>query len=87
MIEVAETSVPTDRAVKLRRYAQAGIPESWLLDISGDPAAWYLEAHTEPAPDGYRLVRCLARGERITLQALPTVEVSVDELLGPAELD
>ena len=34
VIEVADTSVEKDRQVKFPIYAQAGIPEAWLLNIS-----------------------------------------------------
>jgi Uma2 family endonuclease len=33
LIEVADTSVAYDRDVKLPRYARAGIPEAWLVDL------------------------------------------------------
>lgn len=35
LIEVADTSLTYDREVKLPRYARAGIPEVWLVDLSG----------------------------------------------------
>lgn len=34
IVEVAETSLRYDRDVKLPLYAQAGIPEAWLVDIA-----------------------------------------------------
>ena len=33
LIEVAGTSVVYDRDVKLPRYARAGVPEAWLVDL------------------------------------------------------
>jgi Uma2 family endonuclease len=33
LIEVADTSAPYDRTVKIPLYAQHGIPEVWLLDL------------------------------------------------------
>jgi Uma2 family endonuclease len=35
LIEVADTSLVYDREVKLPRYARAGIPEVWLVDLGG----------------------------------------------------
>jgi Uma2 family endonuclease len=35
LIEVADTSLAYDRDVKLPRYARAGIPEAWLVDLGG----------------------------------------------------
>src|SRR5437867_6682360 len=36
VIEVAETSVESDRDVKLALYAGAGVPEAWLVDLAND---------------------------------------------------
>jgi Uma2 family endonuclease len=77
VIEVADTSVAYDRQTKLRRYAAAGIHESWLLDLPGDA----LEVHREPGPRGYALIRRCYRGERVAPEALPDVEVAVADLL------
>lgn len=38
-------------------YAEAGAPESWLVDISGDELQ--VEVHTQPTPQGYRSVEIL----------------------------
>jgi Uma2 family endonuclease len=35
VIEVADSSLAYDRDVKLPRYARAGIPEVWLVDLAG----------------------------------------------------
>jgi Uma2 family endonuclease len=35
LIEVADTSLTYDREVKLPRYARAGIPEVWIVDLGG----------------------------------------------------
>src|SRR5262245_8708891 len=50
VIEVADTSLVTDREVKLPIYARAGVPEAWLLDL----ATQRLEVHRHPTPDGYQ---------------------------------
>jgi Uma2 family endonuclease len=92
LIEVADTSAAYDRLHKLPQYARAGIPETWLLNLSGagspggrdtDGAEGepVLEAHRRPTPHGYSEIRLLRRGERIAPIALPEVEFPVDELL------
>ncbi len=35
LIEVADTSLRTDRGEKALRYARAGIPEYWIVDVEG----------------------------------------------------
>ncbi|MEX0747901.1 MAG: Uma2 family endonuclease [Rhodothermales bacterium] len=34
VIEVADTSLSYDRGIKLSRYAQAGVPEVWIIDLN-----------------------------------------------------
>ncbi len=87
VVEVADTSLAYDRQIKLPRYAQAGIPEAWLLILAdpGDPRAGQvagLEVYREPSPHGYRSIRRYELGERLAPQALPDLPCTVDELLG-----
>lgn len=44
IIEVAESSVTFDKEVKFSLYAQAGIPEAWLIDLNENRVA----VHTNP---------------------------------------
>jgi Uma2 family endonuclease len=78
IIEVADTSVDFDRNVKLRKYAAAGIPESWLIDLASDR----VEAHTEPKQSGYGLVKIYGRGENAVSETIAAIDLSVDEILG-----
>ncbi len=78
LIEVADTSLAYDRGVKLPMYARAGIPETWLADLPGDA----IERHTEPAEDGYGLVRRVRRGELLESVVLPELVIRVDDVLG-----
>lgn len=49
IIEVADSSLAYDRDVKLPRYARAGIPEAWLVDLGGRRLLRY----SRPAGAGY----------------------------------
>lgn len=49
IIEVADSSLSYDRDVKLPRYALAGIPEVWLVDLAGRR----LLRHRQPAGGTY----------------------------------
>jgi Uma2 family endonuclease len=82
VIEVAETSLDHDRRAKLPRYARAGIREAWLFDLEADT----LEVHRDPRPDGYRLTRLYRRGERVAPEALPDLELTVEDLLPPEDM-
>ena len=44
LIEVADTSLRYDRTVKLRLYAEAGIPEYWVVDCDAES----VEIHRAP---------------------------------------
>jgi Uma2 family endonuclease len=77
LIEVADTSLASDRDVKLPLYARAGIAEVWLVDLNGGA----IERHTEPSENGYRLVRRAMPGETLESAALPGLAAPVDVVL------
>lgn len=77
LIEVSETSLNKDRRVKARIYAEAGVPEYWLVDV----AAGAIEVRTEPGQGGYGEVRSARTGESIRLQAFPDVEIAVADIV------
>jgi Uma2 family endonuclease len=79
VIEVADSSLETDRKVKLPLYARAEIPEVWLVDLNGER----IERHTEPRNGAYRRVDVATRGETIVSAALPALALEVDAILGP----
>lgn len=76
-VEVADTSLASDRGRKLPLYASAGVAEVWIVDVN----ARTIEAHWEPSPNGYRQTRTAARGEAITPQAFPDTEIRVNDLV------
>ncbi len=64
IIEVANTTLQTDRTLKLRLYAGAGIPEYWLLNLQKNQ----LELYRRPDPDEARYLELhtLSEGEAAT---------------------
>lgn len=72
-IEVANTSVRFDRAVKSRLYARAGIGEYWLVDV----AASIVMVHRRPSGDRYAEVLEVGLHERISPAAFPDVTLTV----------
>ena len=78
LVEVADTTVETDRDVKIPLYAENGIVEAWLVDITSQ----CVEVYTEPAPTGYQNVQKFHRGENLSMQAFPKVNIAVDDVLG-----
>jgi len=76
-IEISDTSRDFDRNVKLRRYAEAGIAESWLVDLVTDT----VERHSQPGPGGYRLIALAGRKESLPSTTLPAFTLIVDDIL------
>lgn len=77
LIEVADSSLGKDRRVKTRIYAQAGVPEYWIVDVSGRT----IEVRTDPGDGSYRQVRVAGQGDTIRLQAFPDVEIAVSDVV------
>jgi Uma2 family endonuclease len=77
IIEVADSSIDYDRDEKLPRYAAAGVPEVWLIDIAGEA----IEQFREPRDSRYQSVKSFAGSEQCVSQLLPAVEVTIAELL------
>jgi Uma2 family endonuclease len=69
VIEVADASLAYDRSTKLRLYAEAGIPEYWVVDCTAET----VEVHRGPGPEGYREVSRVAGAATLALQAFPDV--------------
>ena len=79
-VEVSDTTARFDRGVKVPLYALNGISETWLFLLSED----LIEVHRRPRTDGYQTIMRFHRGELLSPEALPDLQFSVDELLGPA---
>ena len=77
LVEVADTTVETDRNVKIPLYAEDGISEVWLVDINEQCVEIYLE----PASTGYQNVQKFQRGQTLSIQAFPDIDITVDEVL------
>ena len=78
VVEVSDTTVRYDSTVKTSLYAEAGIPEYWLLDVNKD----VLVVRVDPSGGEYRSVRILHRGDTISPLKLTSASFTVDEILG-----
>jgi Uma2 family endonuclease len=78
VVEIAVSSLTRDRSQKLRLYAEAGIPEYWVVDVAG------LRIETFRRPDGaaYAEQRRVSAGDSVAFEAFPDVMFTVDELFG-----
>ncbi len=78
LVEVADTTIEFDREVKIPLYAESGISEVWLVDLNGQ----CLEVYRQPLSNSYQSIQKYYRGQSLTLQAVPDVIFTVDEVLG-----
>ena len=78
LIEVADRSLEYDRDVKIPLYASSGITEVWLVDIYEQVIIVY----RYPSENGYSDIQKLSRGEKMSIQAFPEINLVVDDILG-----
>ena len=81
VVEVAETSLSYDRDVKVPLYAQAGVPETWVVDL----AAGAIEAYASPeASPGGRYVdsRTFGREQELRSFTVADLRFAVRDVVG-----
>ncbi len=77
LIEVSDSSIRKDRIVKRALYAEVGVPEYWIIDItSGVPI---VEVYTDPTPTGYATMTKHRDGEVIRPKHVP-IDIAVADL-------
>ena len=77
LIEVADTSLDFDRAVKAPLYAQSGIAEYWIMNLPER----IIEVHREPAGARYAQVRRAKSGDTLDILMLPGANLPATDLL------
>jgi Uma2 family endonuclease len=78
VVEVCDTTVDYDRQVKVPLYARYGIPEVWLVVLEKG----LVEVYRKPTVQGYQEVSQARRGQRLSPEAFPDLELAVDDILG-----
>lgn len=78
VIEFSESALPYDREVKGPLYAEAGIPEYWLVDLIHNR----VEVYRNLAGDIYRSKTIYQRGDTVTPLNLPGLSIRVEEIIG-----
>jgi Uma2 family endonuclease len=78
LVEVADSSLPYDRGVKLPAYARAGIREVWIVDL----VAAQIEIYWDPSPDGYQSRRVARGDDEFSPRAVPGLVVSARQITG-----
>lgn len=75
IIEVADSTISYDRDIKMPLYAEFGIPEAWLIDVSDKN----LTRYTNPSQRGYKNTESLDGNDRTSILG---VEIAVKDILG-----
>jgi len=77
LIEVAYTSEDYDREVKLPLYANAGVPEYWIVLVKESR----IEAYHSPTRDAYRNKVIVSKGDALYFNAFD-LTIQVSDILG-----
>ena len=80
-IEVADSSLRRDRGVKRALYAEAGVPEYWIVNVRDRR----VEVFRDPVGSEYSTERVVADGEGVAPLQFPDLLVEVAALLLPEE--
>jgi Uma2 family endonuclease len=78
IIEVADSTVEYDRTIKFPKYATAGIPETWLINLEAER----IEVHSNPKANIYGMVKIYQRGEEVLSETMPELKLKADDILG-----
>ena len=77
VVEVADTTGDYDRRVKVPRYARAGVPEVWVVDLN----ARVIEVYARPLAGEYRDRRPIQPGESVAIPGVPGQQLAVADIL------
>jgi len=76
LVEVAETSLAKDRSIKTEIYAQAGVPEYWIVNVRKHT----VEVLTRPSRDGYGRVVTREAGDVLRPSRLRGIAIAVGDI-------
>ncbi len=78
VMEISDSSLRYDRDVKLPVYAEACLPEVWILDLAADALLVYRNVIRRT----YRTHLRFGRGESVSCFRFQQIPIEIDELLG-----
>ena len=78
VIEVADTTLESDRAYKIPLYAKVGIHEAWLVNLPEEK----IELYAEPSNGAYQLTGEFKRGEEAHAHSITGLRVKVADVIG-----
>ena len=78
LIEVSDSTLPFDRDIKIKLYAEAGVREAWLVNLIDET----VEQYSSPENGRYGTVLTSKRGDRIDSAFVESLSVTAEEILG-----
>ncbi len=78
LIEVANSTIDSDRELKIPVYAEDDIAEVWLIDIN----LACIEVYRQRTSEGYQELLKYDHGQTLSILSFPDVNIAVDEILG-----
>ncbi len=81
VVEVADSSLEYDRTTKVSLYAEAEVPEYWIVNLVDD----VLEIRRDPKDGTYLSLTTHRSGESVSPTAWPDLKIDVVELIPPRE--
>lgn len=78
VIEVADSTVESDRGYKIPLYAKAGIREVWLVNLPAEA----VEIYAEPVGGAYQIIRQVKRGEDAQAHTITGLHVNIAQVIG-----
>jgi len=76
LIEVSDSSLRKDRRIKLGIYAEAGVPEYWIVNVK----EMTIEVYRDPSGDQYASKQILRDGDVARPRMVPGVEIAIADL-------
>ncbi len=78
IVEVSDSTLKYDRDTKLALYAEAEIPEVWIVNLKNE----IIEVHQNPSIGIYQLAQIFKRGDILQSGSLQNIKLEVDKILG-----
>jgi Uma2 family endonuclease len=77
VIEVADSTVESDRSYKMPLYAKAGVQEAWIVNLQDET----IELYAEPVDGVYQVSKTFQQGEEVQAHAVADLRVNVADIL------
>lgn len=78
IIEVSDTTLEKDQKVKLPLYANAGIQEAWIVDLTKN----IISVSKSPSSNGYKNTKDYFPNEKIVVSTISNLTVPVSVIFG-----